>query len=178
MAAPLWSTTLGFSMIANFWIRSLPARLCCDLKPSDSGLPAVPDVTAGFSAVSPLSLHKPLLCPHRGALQPQGCPFAGHRVNDHEVIHCLPCLEQELPAAAQYPQGFEELAHKPGFRCCVAFTLGEEMLCGVYNPTHILLWLGHEPSLGRMEKPLHTLMHEQGMELSENEAIWESLPPS
>lgn len=49
------------------------------------------------------------------------------------------------------------------------------MLCGVYDPTHIVLWLGHEPPPRRTEKPLHTLMHEQGMELSENEATWESL---
>ncbi|KAK7830047.1 LOW QUALITY PROTEIN: hypothetical protein U0070_003502, partial [Myodes glareolus] len=88
---------------------------------------------------------------------------------DYKVIHCLPCSEQQLPATAPpYPQGFEELAHKPGFRCCVAFTLGEEMLCGVYNPTHILLWQGmsyYPPPPGRTEKPLHTVMHEQVMEL-------------
>lgn len=55
------------------------------------------------------------------------------------------------------------------------------MLCGVYNPTHILLWQGmsyYPPPPGRTEKPLHTLMHEQVMELSENEATGESLPPS
>lgn len=94
-----------------------------------------------------------------------------------EAIHCPPCSEEKL-ARCRPPVGCEELVREPGCGCCATCALGKEMPCGVYTP-RCGSGLRCYPPRG-VEKPLHTLMHGQGvcMDLTEIEAIQESLQPS
>uniref|UniRef100_A0A8I5N6V2 Insulin-like growth factor-binding protein 4 n=1 Tax=Papio anubis TaxID=9555 RepID=A0A8I5N6V2_PAPAN len=94
-----------------------------------------------------------------------------------EAIHCPPCSEEKL-ARCRPPVGCEELVREPGCGCCATCALGLGMPCGVYTP-RCGSGLRCYPPRG-VEKPLHTLMHGQGvcMELAEIEAIQESLQPS
>ncbi|XP_047701682.1 insulin-like growth factor-binding protein 4 isoform X2 [Prionailurus viverrinus] len=94
-----------------------------------------------------------------------------------EAIHCPPCSEEKL-ARCRPPVGCEELVREPGCGCCATCALGKGMPCGVYTP-RCGSGLRCYPPRG-VEKPLHTLMHGQGvcMELAEIEAIQESLQPS
>lgn len=94
-----------------------------------------------------------------------------------EAIHCPPCSEEKL-ARCRAPVGCEELVREPGCGCCATCALGKGMPCGVYTP-RCGSGLRCYPPRG-VEKPLHTLMHGQGlcMELAEIEAIQESLQPS
>lgn len=94
-----------------------------------------------------------------------------------EAIHCPPCSEEKL-ARCRPPVGCEELVREPGCGCCATCALGKGMPCGVYTP-RCGSGLRCYPPRG-VEKPLHTLVHGQGvcMELAEIEAIQESLQPS
>lgn len=94
-----------------------------------------------------------------------------------EAIHCPTCSEEKL-ARCRPPVGCEELVREPGCGCCATCALGKGMPCGVYTP-RCGSGLRCYPPPG-VEKPLHTLMHGQGvcMELAEIEAIQESLQPS
>lgn len=91
-----------------------------------------------------------------------------------EAIHCPPCSEEKL-ARCQPPTGCEELVREPGCGCCATCALSKGMPCGVYT-ARCGSGLRCYPPRG-VEKPLHTLMHGQGicMELAEIEAIQESL---
>nr|XP_016850069.1 PREDICTED: insulin-like growth factor-binding protein 4 [Anolis carolinensis] len=91
-----------------------------------------------------------------------------------EAIQCPPCSEEKL-ARCRAPSGCEELVQEPGCGCCATCALAKGMLCGVYTP-RCGSGLRCYPPRG-MEKPLHTLMHGQGvcMELAEVEAIQESI---
>lgn len=94
-----------------------------------------------------------------------------------EAIHCPPCSEEKL-ARCRPPVGCEELVREPGCGCCATCALSKGMPCGVYTP-RCGSGLRCYPPRG-VEKPLHTLMHGQGvcMDLAEIEAIQESLQPS
>lgn len=94
-----------------------------------------------------------------------------------EAIHCPPCNEEKL-ARCRPPVGCEELVREPGCGCCATCALGLGMPCGVYTP-RCGSGLRCYPPRGT-EKPLHTLMHGQGvcMELAEIEAIQASLQPT
>ncbi|XP_013929403.1 PREDICTED: insulin-like growth factor-binding protein 4 [Thamnophis sirtalis] len=91
-----------------------------------------------------------------------------------EAIQCPPCSEEKL-ARCRTPSGCEELVQEPGCGCCATCALTKGMLCGVYT-SRCGSGLRCYPPRG-MEKPLHTLMHGQGvcMDLSEVEAIQESM---
>ncbi|XP_074080074.1 insulin-like growth factor-binding protein 4 [Macrotis lagotis] len=91
-----------------------------------------------------------------------------------EAIHCPPCSEEKL-ARCQPPTGCEELVREPGCGCCATCALSKGMPCGVYT-ARCGSGLRCYPPRG-VEKPLHTLMHGQGvcMDLVEIEAIQESL---
>uniref|UniRef100_A0A8C5RE62 IGFBP N-terminal domain-containing protein n=1 Tax=Laticauda laticaudata TaxID=8630 RepID=A0A8C5RE62_LATLA len=91
-----------------------------------------------------------------------------------EAIQCPPCSEEKL-AHCRTPSGCEELVQEPGCGCCATCALTKGMLCGVYT-SRCGSGLRCYPPRG-MEKPLHTLMHGQGvcMDLSEVEAIQESM---
>ncbi|XP_066484095.1 insulin-like growth factor-binding protein 4 [Tiliqua scincoides] len=91
-----------------------------------------------------------------------------------EPIHCPPCSEEKL-ARCRAPVGCEELVQEPGCGCCATCALAKGMPCGVYTP-RCGSGLRCYPPRG-VEKPLHTLMHGQGlcMDLSEVEAIQESI---
>lgn len=94
-----------------------------------------------------------------------------------EAIHCPPCSEEKL-ARCRPPVGCEELVREPGCGCCATCALGLGMPCGVYTP-RCGSGMRCYPPRG-VEKPLRTLMHGQGVctELSEIEAIQESLQSS
>lgn len=94
-----------------------------------------------------------------------------------EAIHCPACSEEKL-ARCRPPVGCEELVQEPGCGCCATCALGLGMPCGVYTP-RCGSGLRCFPPRGT-EKPLHTLVHGQGVctELSEIEAIQESLQSS
>lgn len=94
-----------------------------------------------------------------------------------EAIHCPPCSEEKL-ARCRPPVGCEELVREPGCGCCATCALGLGMPCGVYTP-RCGSGMRCYPPRG-VEKPLRTLMHGQGVctELSEIEAIQESLQTS
>ena len=83
-----------------------------------------------------------------------------------EAIHCPPCSEEKL-ARCRPPVGCEELVREPGCGCCATCALGKGMPCGVYTP-RCGSGLRCYPPRG-VEKPLHTLVHGQGvcMELAE-----------
>lgn len=91
-----------------------------------------------------------------------------------EAIQCPPCSEEKL-ARCRAPVGCEELVQEPGCGCCATCALARGMPCGVYT-ARCGSGLRCYPPRG-VEKPLHTLMHGQGvcMDLSEVEAIQESL---
>lgn len=91
-----------------------------------------------------------------------------------EAIHCPPCSEEKL-ARCRAPVGCEELVQEPGCGCCATCALAKGMPCGVYTP-RCGSGLRCYPPRG-VEKPLHTLMHGQGlcMDLTEVEAIQESI---
>ncbi|XP_054849438.1 insulin-like growth factor-binding protein 4 [Eublepharis macularius] len=91
-----------------------------------------------------------------------------------EAIQCPPCSEEKL-ARCRAPMGCEELVQEPGCGCCATCALARGMPCGVYTP-RCGSGLRCYPPRG-VEKPLHTLMHGQGlcMDLAEVEAIQESL---
>ncbi|XP_034991349.1 insulin-like growth factor-binding protein 4 [Zootoca vivipara] len=91
-----------------------------------------------------------------------------------DAIQCPPCSEEKL-ARCRAPTGCEELVQEPGCGCCATCALAKGMPCGVYTP-RCGSGLRCYPPQG-VEKPLHTLMHGQGvcMELAEVEAIQESI---
>uniref|UniRef100_A0A8D0G8S7 Insulin-like growth factor-binding protein 4 n=1 Tax=Sphenodon punctatus TaxID=8508 RepID=A0A8D0G8S7_SPHPU len=94
-----------------------------------------------------------------------------------EAIHCPPCSEEKL-ARCKAPVGCEELVREPGCGCCATCALAKGTPCGVYT-ARCGSGLRCYPPRGA-EKPLHTLMHGQGVctELTEIEAIQESLQPA
>ncbi|XP_077168998.1 insulin-like growth factor-binding protein 4 [Paroedura picta] len=91
-----------------------------------------------------------------------------------EAIQCPPCAEEKL-ARCRAPVGCEELVQEPGCGCCATCALARGMPCGVYT-ARCGSGLRCYPPRG-VDKPLHTLMHGQGvcMDLAEVEAIQESL---
>uniref|UniRef100_A0A8C3T5Y2 Insulin like growth factor binding protein 4 n=1 Tax=Chelydra serpentina TaxID=8475 RepID=A0A8C3T5Y2_CHESE len=94
-----------------------------------------------------------------------------------EAIHCPPCSEEKL-TRCKAPVGCEELVREPGCGCCATCALSKGTPCGVYT-ARCGSGLRCYPPRG-VEKPLHTLMHGQGVctELSEIESLQESLQPA
>ncbi|XP_078501638.1 insulin-like growth factor-binding protein 4 [Lissotriton helveticus] len=94
-----------------------------------------------------------------------------------DAIHCPPCTEERL-SRCRAPGGCEELVQEPGCGCCATCALGRGAPCGVYTPRCGANLRCYPPP--GTEKPLHTLMHGQGLctDLSEVEAIVESLEPT
>lgn len=94
-----------------------------------------------------------------------------------EAIHCPPCSEEKL-TRCKAPMGCEELVREPGCGCCATCALSKGTPCGVYT-ARCGSGLRCYPPRG-VEKPLHTLMHGQGVctELSEIESLQESLQPA
>ncbi|XP_028931790.1 insulin-like growth factor-binding protein 4 [Ornithorhynchus anatinus] len=94
-----------------------------------------------------------------------------------EAIHCPPCSEEKL-ARCRAPVGCEELVREPGCGCCATCALGRGMPCGVYT-ARCGSGLRCYPPRG-VDRPLHTLMHGQGVctELAEIEAMQEGPQPA
>ncbi|XP_064421692.1 insulin-like growth factor-binding protein 4 [Latimeria chalumnae] len=83
-----------------------------------------------------------------------------------EAIQCPLCSQEKLDRCKQ-PAGCEELVREPGCGCCATCALAKGMLCGVYTP-RCGSGLRCYPPPG-VEKPLHTLMHGQGLCMDEAE---------
>ncbi|XP_075033227.1 insulin-like growth factor-binding protein 4 [Mixophyes fleayi] len=87
-----------------------------------------------------------------------------------DAIQCPPCSQEKLIRCLD-PTGCLELVREPGCGCCATCALQKGMPCGVYT-ARCGSGLRCYPTKGS-EKPLHTLMHGQGVctEIGEIEAI-------
>ncbi|XP_066554956.1 insulin-like growth factor-binding protein 4 [Amia ocellicauda] len=83
-----------------------------------------------------------------------------------EAIRCPPCSEERL-ARCKQPPGCEETVREPGCGCCPTCALAKGMYCGVYSP-RCGSGLRCYPPRG-VDKPLHSLMHGQGICTDERE---------
>ncbi|XP_073428732.1 insulin-like growth factor-binding protein 4 [Dendrobates tinctorius] len=92
-----------------------------------------------------------------------------------EAIQCPPCSQEKLIRCLD-PVGCLELVREPGCGCCATCALQKGMPCGVYT-ARCGSGLRCYPMKGS-ERPLHTLMHGQGVctEIGEIEAIQGTFP--
>lgn len=92
-----------------------------------------------------------------------------------EAIQCPPCSQEKLIRCLD-PVGCLELVKEPGCGCCATCALQKGMPCGVYT-ARCGSGLRCYPTKGT-EKPLHILMHGQGVctEIGEIEAIQGTFP--
>lgn len=77
-----------------------------------------------------------------------------------QAIRCPLCTEEKL-AACRQPEGCEETVREPGCGCCPTCALPKGVHCGVYSP-RCGTGLRCYPPRG-VERPLHSLMHGQGV---------------
>ncbi|KAE8574828.1 hypothetical protein XENTR_v10003593 [Xenopus tropicalis] len=91
------------------------------------------------------------------------------------AIQCPPCSQEKLIRCTD-PVGCQELVKEPGCGCCATCALPKGAPCGVYT-ARCGTGLRCYPPRGS-EKPLHTLMHGQGLctEIGEIESITETFP--
>ncbi|XP_034397598.1 insulin-like growth factor-binding protein 4 [Cyclopterus lumpus] len=90
-----------------------------------------------------------------------------------QAIRCPVCSEERL-ASCRLPDGCEETVREPGCGCCPTCALPKGEHCGVYSP-RCGTGLRCYPPRG-VERPLHSLMHGQGVctderEVEENSAM-------
>lgn len=84
-----------------------------------------------------------------------------------QAIRCPVCSEERL-ASCRLPEGCEETVREPGCGCCPTCALPKGAHCGVYSP-RCGTGLRCYPPRG-VERPLHSLMHGQGVCTDEREA--------
>ncbi|XP_023810913.1 insulin-like growth factor-binding protein 4 isoform X1 [Oryzias latipes] len=89
------------------------------------------------------------------------------------AIRCPVCSEERL-ASCRLPDGCTETVREPGCGCCPTCALPKGAHCGVYSP-RCGAGLRCYPARG-VERPLHSLMHGQGVctderEVEENSAV-------
>lgn len=84
----------------------------------------------------------------------------------HQAIRCPLCSEERL-AGCLLPEGCEETVREPGCGCCPTCALPRGTHCGVYSP-RCGTGLRCYPPRG-VERPLHLLMHGQGVCTDERE---------
>lgn len=83
-----------------------------------------------------------------------------------QAIRCPVCSEERL-ASCRLPEGCEETVREPGCGCCPTCALPKGAHCGVYSP-RCGTGLRCYPPRG-VERPLHSLMHGQGICTDERE---------
>ena len=83
-----------------------------------------------------------------------------------QAIRCPVCTEERL-ASCRLPEGCEETVREPGCGCCPTCALPKGAHCGVYSP-RCGTGLRCFPPRG-VERPLHSLMHGQGVCTDERE---------
>lgn len=83
-----------------------------------------------------------------------------------QAIRCPVCSEERL-ARCRLPEGCEETVREPGCGCCPTCALAKGAHCGVYSP-RCGTGLRCYPPRG-VERPLHSLMHGQGVCTDERE---------
>lgn len=83
-----------------------------------------------------------------------------------QAIRCPLCSEERL-ARCRLPEGCEETVREPGCGCCPTCALAKGAHCGVYSP-RCGTGLRCYPPRG-VERPLHSLMHGQGVCTDERE---------
>lgn len=83
-----------------------------------------------------------------------------------QAIRCPLCSEERL-ARCRLPDGCEETVREPGCGCCPTCALAKGAHCGVYSP-RCGTGLRCYPPRG-VERPLHSLMHGQGVCTDERE---------
>ncbi|XP_061581161.1 insulin-like growth factor-binding protein 4 [Cololabis saira] len=84
-----------------------------------------------------------------------------------QAIRCPVCSEERL-AGCRLPDGCEETVREPGCGCCPTCALPKGAHCGVYSP-RCGAGLHCYPPRG-VERPLHSLMHGQGVCTDERDA--------
>lgn len=82
------------------------------------------------------------------------------------AIRCPVCSEERL-ASCRLPDGCTETVREPGCGCCPTCALPKGAHCGVYSP-RCGAGLRCYPARG-VERPLHSLMHGQGICTDERE---------
>ncbi|KAJ3614997.1 hypothetical protein NHX12_018566 [Muraenolepis orangiensis] len=92
-----------------------------------------------------------------------------------DAIRCPVCSEERL-ANCRLPDGCGETVREPGCGCCPTCALAKGAQCGVYSP-RCGTGLRCFPPQG-VDRPLHSLMHGQGLctderELEENSGFYE-----
>lgn len=83
-----------------------------------------------------------------------------------QAIRCPVCSEERL-ARCRLPEGCEETVREPGCGCCPTCALAKGAHCGIYSP-RCGTGLRCYPPRG-VERPLHLLMHGQGVCTDERE---------
>lgn len=83
-----------------------------------------------------------------------------------QAIRCPVCSEERL-ARCRLPESCEETVREPGCGCCPTCALPKGTHCGVYSP-RCGTGLRCYPPRG-VERPLHSLMHGQGVCTDERE---------
>uniref|UniRef100_A0A3B5QR00 Insulin-like growth factor-binding protein 4 n=1 Tax=Xiphophorus maculatus TaxID=8083 RepID=A0A3B5QR00_XIPMA len=84
------------------------------------------------------------------------------------AIRCPVCSDERL-ASCRLPESCEETVREPGCGCCPTCALPKGAHCGVYSP-RCGTGLRCYPPRG-VERPLHSLMHGQGICTDEREII-------
>ncbi|XP_010887466.1 insulin-like growth factor-binding protein 4 isoform X1 [Esox lucius] len=85
-----------------------------------------------------------------------------------EAIRCPVCSEERLASCRPPDGGCEETVREPGCGCCPACALAKGAHCGVYSPRCGTGLRCYPPR--NVERPLHSLMHGQGLCTDEREA--------
>lgn len=83
-----------------------------------------------------------------------------------QAIRCPVCSDERL-ASCRLPESCEETVREPGCGCCPTCALPKGAHCGVYSP-RCGTGLRCYPPRG-VERPLHSLMHGQGICTDERE---------
>lgn len=83
-----------------------------------------------------------------------------------QAIRCPVCSDERL-ASCRLPEGCEETVREPGCGCCPTCALPKGAHCGVYSP-RCGTGLRCYPPRG-VDRPLHSLMHGQGVCTDERE---------
>lgn len=95
-----------------------------------------------------------------------------------QAIRCPLCSEERL-ASCRLPDGCEETVREAGCGCCPTCALPKGAHCGVYSPRCGTGFRCYPPR--GVDRPLHSLMHGQGVctderEVEENSGETEGVP--